>query len=216
MGFTQVMTALAGGILTFLSPCILPLIPLYLGYLGATMDVPGKNTRRVIPFIIGFSLVFILMGLTATAIGHFLVTQQILLKQISGVLLIILGFMMSGLLPGSSLLGREYKLDYVPRRPSWPSGLLFGVAFALGWTPCTGPILASILLYAGSGNTMSWGAILLAVYSLGIGIPLLIAAYFADRFLLPLLAKRQLMRRLQIGGGLLMALLGGFILSGNL
>lgn len=216
MGLSQLLVALAGGLLTFLSPCILPLIPLYLGYLGVTMDLPGKNTLRVVPFILGFSLVFIILGLTASGIGQFLLAKQVLLKQISGGLLIILGLMMSGLFPWSSLLRKEYKYNYVPRNPSWPGGLLLGAAFALGWTPCTGPILASILLYAGSAATMGWGAILLAVYSLGIGIPIIIASYFADRFLLPLLDKGQLMRKLQISGGLLMGLLGVFILLGKL
>ncbi|MGE5380061.1 MAG: cytochrome c biogenesis CcdA family protein [Methylocystaceae bacterium] len=198
--------------MTFLSPCVLPLIPLYLGYLGASLEHPGRNINRVVWFILGFTLVFILLGLTATSIGHYLIRHQILLKQLSGLLLIILGIVMSGLLPWS-LWTKEYRIDWLPPSSSGLGALLFGAAFALGWTPCTGPILAGILLLAGSADSMVRGAILLAGYSLGIGLPLLITAYFADWFWTRLLNLRPLIRGLQISGGLLMVLIGGLILG---
>lgn len=213
--YMQILTAFAGGILTFISPCILPLIPLYLGYLGATMDQPGRNTIRILPFILGFTWVFVLLGLAATSLGRFLLAQQVILKQVSGGALIILGLMMTSLI-SLPFFEREIKFSFLPTGKSWLGAFLFGTAFALGWTPCTGPILASILIFAGSAGTMGWGAILLVAFSLGIGLPLLMAAYFADRLLPSLISRGRLLRRLQITGGLLIAFLGVLTLLGKL
>lgn len=215
MTITLILTAVIGGLMTFLSPCVLPLIPLYLGYLGASLEQPGRNISRVILFILGFSLVFILLGLTATSIGHYLLGHQILFKRVSGLLLIVFGILMSGLLPWS--LGNiEFRIDLLPRSSSWIGAVLFGAAFALGWTPCTGPILASILLLAGSVESMARGAVLLAFYSLGVGLPLIITAFFTDYFWPRLLTLRPLLKSLQIGGGFLMILIGGLIMLGKL
>ena len=174
--------AFGGGVISFLSPCVLPLVPAYIGHLaGHTLDKEGGSRARTLAhamaFVLGFTAVFVALGTTASLIGA--VAQDVLKSMPfrigSGVVLIILGLHMAGLLRINALY-RDTRFQMKPnRRWGLASSFLIGLIFAAGWTPCIGPILGSILVVAAMQGTT--GALLLAVYSLGLGVPFLVAGY---------------------------------------
>ncbi len=186
--------ALAAGAISFLSPCVLPLVPPYLAYVSGlsledmtSADALQKNRRRAIMFaslcfVLGFSTVFVLLGATASFAGQLLRDYLTLATQLAGIAVIIMGLHFLGLFK-IGFLQREarYQGDTGPGTYYGAYGL--GLAFAFGWTPCIGPILATILAVAGSSDTVGQGMFLLFVYSLGLGIPFLIAAYSMNAFL---------------------------------
>lgn len=177
--------AFLAGLASFLSPCVLPLIPTYLGYLTgvSAAELNAHRTARfrlavlgnALTFVIGFSLVFIAFGLSASALGKLLIRYQTLLRQISGFLIILFGLHLAGILQFNWLM-REKKVHFVPKRAGFLNFFLMGMAFSAGWTPCIGPILASILLLASNSSSLLNGAYLLVFYSLGLALPFLIAA----------------------------------------
>lgn len=177
--------------MTFLSPCILPLIPSFIAYIaGVSYDdlksgassVRAKTVAHTVFFIIGFSIVFILMGLTATAIGKTLFAYQKYIRIAGGLLVILFGLTMSGVL-NISILEKSFHLKSGRSRAGYLGSLLVGVTFAAAWTPCAGPILGSILVIAGTEGSAVKGAKLLTVYSMGIGVPFLITAMAMQTFL---------------------------------
>jgi len=190
-GSVSVLGAFLAGVLSFLSPCVLPLVPAYLSFLtGLSMEelqhaAPGSGRNRVLPaalvFVAGFSLVFILLGASASLLGHWLLAHFRLLGWIAGALLVVLGLHLTGLL----------RLRFLMMEKRWLPGnkplgglgsFLVGMAFAFGWTPCVGPMLAGILALAGSQGTVGKGMLLLACYSAGLGLPFLLAALALERF----------------------------------
>jgi cytochrome c-type biogenesis protein len=185
--------ALIAGLLSFVSPCVLPLVPPYLAWLAGvsfeelrTEEPGGAQRRRIVmsalAFVLGFSTVFIALGATASVVGQTIAQYFDTLAMIAGVLILIMGLHFLGVFR-IAFLYREARVQ-VARKPAGLIGAyLIGLAFAFGWTPCVGPVLAAILFVAGSEGTAARGALLLAVYSLGIGIPFLLAAAFASRFL---------------------------------
>jgi len=188
-----ILGAVFAGVLSFVSPCVLPLVPPYLGFLAGVSleeltDETDKNavSQKVffsaLAFVAGFSTVFVLLGASASFLGQF-VTQHIqFLGYIAGAAIIIMGLHFLGVFR-IGLLYREARV-HVDRKPAGPLGAyLIGLAFAFGWTPCVGPILATILFVAGSEDTVGQGALLLSAYALGLGIPFLLAAMFAGPFL---------------------------------
>ena len=182
--------ALFGGLISFLSPCVLPLVPPYLSYLaGVTLDemqarddwaVRRRAILTALLFVAGFTTVFVLLGATASALGN-VVRQHIgLLSTLAGVAIIVMGLHFMGLFR-IGFLYREARLS--PTKSVGVSGAyVMGLAFAFGWTPCIGPILAAILAVAASEATVTKGAGLLAVYSIGLGVPFLIAAFAVEPF----------------------------------
>jgi cytochrome c-type biogenesis protein len=176
--------AFLAGLLSFFSPCVLPLTPVYLAQLvGPSVwrteraKASGDRLRRATlahaaAFIGGFSLVFITLGATASALGAFLAGHADLLRHLGGALLMVFGLYVGGVLR-IPLLDRERRLSVRFGRASVLASFLVGVAFGLGWTPCVGPILAAILLLAAQAATLRYGVLLLAVYSLGLGAPFL-------------------------------------------
>lgn len=184
--------AFVAGLLSFASPCVLPLVPAYLGFLAGAAGAP-ENGGKVLPrrrrvagaallFVFGFATVFILLGATASSLGQVLMQHVEALTLISGALLILFGLHLTGLVR-IPLLYRQARLE-----PGMhPSGLLgpylVGLAFGFGWSPCVGPVLAAILIVAGAETSVGKGMLLLAVYAAGIGIPFLIAAIFTGPFL---------------------------------
>jgi cytochrome c-type biogenesis protein len=179
------LAGFAAGLLSFLSPCILPLVPAYLGFLsGAALTGDGRPapTGRIVAraaaFIAGFSCVFIALGASASMAGRLVGDHLTLLSKISGIIIILLGLHLSGLLRFAGLM-REVRFDMSSR----PSGILgafvIGLAFGFGWTPCVGPVLASILLMSGATDTVGQGTMLLTAYAAGIGVPFLAAAAFS-------------------------------------
>ncbi len=204
------VVAFGAGLLSFFSPCILPLIPVYIFYIsGTTMadaQVSSRKTMvRTVGFVLGFTIIFILMGSTASAVGRIVLRGRIWFTRLSGVLLLTFGLQMLGVLQ-LPFFEMEKRLQGPRKTGSWATSILIGMAFAAGWTPCFGPILASILILAGQSDTMAQGMLLLLVYSLGMGIPFLITAFFIDRFKGFLAKNERLIRLLPRLGGVVMVI----------
>ena len=183
--------ALAAGMLSFLSPCVLPLVPPYLVYLAGTSlerlagaeEAPQVRRETIVAaflFVLGFTTVFVALGASASAIGTLLRAYSYVLGKVAGVIIIIMGLHFLGLTPIAWLM-REKRLDVAKPVGLW-GAYLMGLAFAIGWTPCIGPILAAILAVAASEATVAKGAGMLAVYSLGLGVPFVVAAFAVEAF----------------------------------
>jgi cytochrome c-type biogenesis protein len=187
----SIPAALIAGLVSFLSPCVLPLVPPYLIYLtGATIehvaneDTEASSRRAVmisaVLFVLGFSTVFVLLGASASLIGTFIRAWSAQLAILAGIVIIVMGLHFLGL-TRIGLLMREGRLP-IPKPVGLWGAYVMGLAFAFGWTPCIGPILAAILSIAAAEATVAKGAGLLAVYSAGLGIPFLIAAFMVEQF----------------------------------
>jgi cytochrome c-type biogenesis protein len=180
----SIPAAVLGGLISFLSPCVLPLVPPYLSYLaGTTLDelqagddwaVRRRALLTALLFVAGFSTVFVLLGATASVLGQALRQHLELLSTVAGVVIIVMGLHLLGLFR-IGLLYREARVE-IGRSASVWGAYLMGLAFAFGWTPCIGPILAAILALAGSETSVARGALLLGAYSAGLGIPFVLAA----------------------------------------
>ena len=184
--------ALLAGLISFISPCVLPLVPPYLCYLagisfeelseGSSAETGRKLLVSALAFVLGFTTVFVGMGATASVIGQSIAQHFATLSIIAGAIIIIMGLHFLGLFR-IGFLYREARVQ-VERKPAGILGAyLIGLAFAFGWTPCVGPVLAAILFMAGTEETAGQGAVMLLFYSLGLGIPFIAAAAFATRFL---------------------------------
>lgn len=220
--------AAAGGLLSFLSPCVLPLVPAYLCFIAGTSfeeltreDAKGEAlgseglTRRValgaIGFVLGFTTIFVALGASASAINPLILAHKELLGRIAGVVIIVFGLHYMGLLR-IPVLNREarFQPDRIGdvTKSLWMQFLspyVLGLAFAFGWTPCIGPILATILAIAASHESLSAGVLLLGTYSLGLGIPFLAAAFAIRGFLTFAKRIRKHMRKIEIASGVLLA-----------
>jgi cytochrome c-type biogenesis protein len=224
----SLLAAFAAGFLSFVSPCVLPLIPGYISFIsGASMDemrggaVTAPTTTRAqifltsLAFVIGFSLVFVALGASATAVGKFMFARLPLLSKIAGVVLIIFGLHTMGVFR-LALLDTEKRVQ-TQRKPAGPLGaMLVGIAFAFGWTPCIGPILGGILAIAGSKDSVWEGVALLAVYSLGLGIPFLITSLAINQFFAAAKRIRKYYHAIELASGALLVVIGLLIVSGQL
>lgn len=208
-----IAVALAAGIISFLSPCVLPIVPPYLAYMSGVslhdMQEDGAARRQAtLPalfFVLGLSTVFLLLGFTASAFGAFFLQNQVLFAQISGVVVIIFGLHFLGVFR-IPLLDREARLDAGENGGSAFGAYVLGLAFAFGWTPCIGPQLGAILSLAASEASVARGTMLLGVYAAGLGIPFLLAAMFLNRAMgLMDRMKRHMAMIEKIMGGLLIA-----------
>lgn len=218
--------AFIAGILSFLSPCVLPLIPGYISFLsGLSLEElrggaeRGKVIRKAgltsIFFVIGFSVVFISLGASASFIGRLLSTHAKFFTKIAGLAIVILGLHLTGIL-NVSRLNVEKRLRVKRFSPGVPGAFLIGLAFAFGWTPCIGPILAGILTLAATQGTVLKGMFLLAVYSVGLGIPFIITGFSIGIFMRFFERYRRLVRFGEIFAGLLLIAIGVLIFSDNL
>ncbi|MDO5622445.1 MAG: cytochrome c biogenesis protein CcdA [Paracoccus sp. (in: a-proteobacteria)] len=211
--------ALLAGVLSFLSPCVLPIVPPYLAYM-AGVSVGGLKTRErsaVLPavmFVLGLSTVFLLMGFAASAFGRAFGQYMDLLMQVSGVMIMVLGlhFLKIIRIP---LLDREARLDAGDQGGSALGAYVLGLAFAFGWTPCIGPQLGMILSLAASSADMGRGAALLAIYALGLGIPFLMAAIFINRAMGVMNRIKRHMDKIERISGLLLWTVGLMMLTGQ-
>lgn len=220
----SLIAAFTAGLISFLSPCVLPLVPSYLSYLaGTTLAELAKTETKGVRmavfgnaflFVMGFSLIFILLGLSASTIGALLLRYQALLRKVSGVIVIIFGLHMAGILK-LQLLNLEKRFHFQPRKAGPLSAFLLGMAFSAGWTPCIGPVLGSILVLAGNSASLSTGAYLLSAYSLGLGVPFLIAALSWGWFLQGLTRHKSWLPRLVKASGWVLVGAGLLILTGN-
>ncbi len=179
--------ALMAGLLSFLSPCVLPIVPPYLAYMaGIGMgELAGGTARKravlaALFFVMGLSTVFLFLGFTASALGMFFLTNQQLFARISGAVVIVLGLHFLGVFR-IALLDREARIDADARGGPVLGAYVLGLAFAFGWTPCIGPQLGAILSLAASEGSVSRGTLLLGVYAAGLGIPFLLVAVFIER-----------------------------------
>ena len=222
----SLLAAFAAGFLSFVSPCVLPLIPGYISFIsGASMDEMRGGTAPVtsraqifltsLAFVIGFSIVFVALGASATAVGKFMFARLPLLSKIAGVILIIFGLHTMGVFR-LAFLDAEKRV-HTQRKPAGPLGaMLVGVAFAFGWTPCIGPILGGILAIAGSKNSVWEGVTLLAVYSAGLGIPFLITSLAINKFFAATKRIRKYYHAIELASGALIVVIGVLILTGQL
>jgi len=219
MAHISLLTAFVAGLLSFVSPCVLPLTPIYMARLVGPSIWQSEHTdaeafaavRLVtvlhsLAFIGGFTVTFIAMGATASELGSYLSANQQALREIGGVVLFIMGAQVAGLIR-IPWLDYERRFSMKSGNVSYPSSFLVGLIFALGWSPCIGPILALILTLAAQAGTLSFGVLLLAIYSLGLGLPFLALGVAFDR-MAPLLKRlNPHMRTIErITGGLLMVM----------
>lgn len=221
MADVSFMMVFIEGILTFISPCILPMLPIYFVYLAGTSNnkvSEGANKRLLfnsIAFILGFTIIFTLLGASATAIGKLLGEHMALLKKISGIIIFIFGLYFLGIVK-IGFLSKEKRLHIEIKELGFFSSMLFGAVFSLGWTPCVGPFLGSVLLLAGTSATVSKGILLLLVYSTGLGIPFFITAILFDKLkdVFEIIQKHQ--RVINIISGIILMIMGILVFTGQI
>ena len=219
--------AFVAGILSFLSPCVLPIIPGFISFLSGNSlkeyeeGVSGSEdvTKRILitslSFIFGFSLVFICLGASASIMGIFLSENITVFSRISGIFIIIMGIHITGLFKIKWLrVHRKFHVKTI--KPGIVEAFLIGLCFAFAWTPCVGPILASILTLAANEKTILKGILLLVTYSMGLGIPFLLAGFFASFFVKFLEKYRSFIRKGEIVCGILLVSIGILMVTNNL
>ncbi|HEX3113711.1 MAG TPA: cytochrome c biogenesis protein CcdA [Candidatus Eisenbacteria bacterium] len=214
----SLIAAFLAGLVSFVSPCVLPLVPSYVTFITGlsfdelTASEQGPRVRRLtlihsLAFIFGFSLVFIALGATATATGQFLREHQDTLRIVGGILIVFFGVYLTGLIKIPAL-SRERKARLTEKPLGVLGSVLVGITFAAGWTPCIGPILASILLYASTAQTVGTGILLLSVYSLGLGVPFLIASLGMNTFLAASKGIRKQLHTIEVVSGVILIVFG--------
>lgn len=223
----SLVVAFAGGLFSFLSPCVLPLFPSYLSFitgmsvddLRAASEGGGRGRGRVLghslAFVLGFSMVFVGMGASLSALGQVLFDHRDLIRRVGGALIIVFGLYIAGALP----LGWLGRYRQVPLRAK-PAGLLgswlVGVTFAIGWTPCVGPILGSILSLAGTADTVARGVALLGAYSAGLAVPFVVSSVALGAFLTTFRRFRPWIPVVERTAGLLLVIVGVLVLTNYL
>lgn len=215
IGFLIAFTA---GVLSFLSPCVLPLIPSYLSFItGMSLEEMGEHRRAAVThallFVSGFTVIFLMLGATATGVGRLVNFHQVWLERIGGLLIIFFGLYLLGVFRFGAL-ARERRVHIQNKPLGYLGSALVGVAFGAGWTPCIGPILGAILTYAGTQGSLTQGMTLLLSYSLGLAVPFLLAALAVDRFINWFQRYRHLMPVVTKASGGILVFLGLLLLSG--
>jgi cytochrome c-type biogenesis protein len=236
---TSLIAAFFAGLLSFISPCVLPLVPGYLSFIsGVTLDqlrgpaagspaggeaavavaLPrSEATQQVffasLAFVLGFTVVFVALGATASTLGAFLFQKSSIIGKIAGALLIVFGLHTMGVLK-IPFLYTEKRFDAGNKKPAGMFGAFFvGLAFAFGWTPCIGPILSTILTLAADEGTLKRGIVLLAVYSLGLGVPFLVTSLAVNQFFKAFAKIRRYYHAIEVTAGLMMIIIGGLIFT---
>lgn len=209
------LAALGAGFITFLSPCVLPLIPGYIAFMTGmtTAELTAEDRKPssvLVPsllFVLGFSIVFVALGASASAVGSFLSRYSAVLGKVAGAIIMLLGFFMLGIVKVPWLYGEARFEMQKAKRFGGFAALIMGMAFAFGWSPCVGPVLGSILMVAANSAEVGRGALLLAVYSLGLGVPFVLVALLLGRIkpLLNWLNRHSLIIN-RVAGGILMVL----------
>jgi cytochrome c-type biogenesis protein len=204
------LVAFLAGLLSFLSPCVLPLVPSYVGFItGMSLDDIEKSRRTALVhtllFVLGFSLIFLALGATATLLGRFLLSQQHWISRAGGVLVILFGLVLMGVVRIKALTG-EARLHISDKPVGYLGTVAVGMAFGAGWTPCLGPVLGGILTYAASTATLGRGMALLGAYSLGLALPFVLASVALGRFFVTFAWFRKYLGLVnRVAGGLLVA-----------
>lgn len=220
-----ILAAFLAGVISFLSPCVLPLVPGYVSYVAGRTVVLDDSTQfmdRRLPaiglsfcFVLGFSTVFVILGASATALGQMLLSYRYELNLVGGAVIVLFGLFMLGMARVSAMQrDLRFNLDIPGGRPL--SAYVLGLAFGFGWTPCIGPILGAILTAGAASSTVAEGIALLAIYSAGLGVPFVLAAAFTDRLAQRLRPIGRVGRRLHQTAGLVMVAMGIAMMSGKL
>jgi len=226
MTHISLIAAFSAGLLSFVSPCVLPLVPSYISYItGLSIEqLTDANELskfksaiivNALLFIAGFSVVFIAFGASASFIGQVLITYQDHIRRIGGVLIIVFGLYLLGVL-NINFLQMEHRLQFRNRPVGYLGSFLIGIAFAAGWTPCVGPVLGTILLYASTTDSLWNGVLLLSSYSLGLGLPLFLTALGVDRFLTYFKRARAYLWGVSTVSGVLLVVVGVMIYANSL
>lgn len=231
MSWITVSLVFLEGVLAFISPCILPLLPVYVLYLSGqvtdkTLPVPDVSTHaeeakppkkqlisNTLFFILGFTIVFVLLGATSTALGRVLADHRILLERISGAVIILFGIHMTGWIR-IPFLQKEHRFDMARTSGGFIASLLMGMSFSLGWTPCLGPFLGSALLLSSQSDTLLQGMALLFVFSMGLGVPFLLTSLLLNQLSSVFTWFQKHAAIIRMVGGLLLILLGLLMLLG--
>lgn len=222
----SVSGAFIAGILSFLSPCVLPLVPPYLCFLAGVglddlthnsdlRDVRRRSFYRTMSFVAGFTTVFVALGATASSFGQVISDNFHILEKIAGIIIIILGLHIAGIFK-IAFLHREARFQTASKPVGIGGSYVVGLAFAFGWTPCVGPVLATILMVASTEDSINQGIYLLTSYSLGIGIPFILAAIFINPFIRFMQKFRRHLQKVEIAVGVLLVATGILLLSGNM
>jgi len=219
------ITAFLAGVISFISPCVLPLVPGYISFVAGRsldeLDAPARFTRFTLFvqsafFVLGFSTVFIALGASATALGRLLLTYKQEANLVGGMIVIVFGLFMTGII-NPRWLHLDLRLVHRIELRSGPvAAYVLGLAFAFGWTPCIGPILGAILTVSASTASIKAGIVLLSIYSLGLGVPFLLTAIFLERFLVHQPRLRRWGRPLHVAAGGVLILVGMAIATGYL
>jgi cytochrome c-type biogenesis protein len=218
--------AYLAGLASFLSPCVFPLVPGYLSYLAGTAgeqasrgmsaaEMRWQIILHALFFVAGFSLIFVALGATASSLGDFLRGNQIALRQLAGVVLILAGLQVAGALRIVGLM-RERRVAVERGDPALVKSALIGMAFGAGWTPCVGPFLGAILTLAASTASLREGVLLLLVYSFGLGLPFLITGLLIDRIAPTFRRVARYMPLVSLASGAMLIVMGILVLSGTL
>ncbi len=219
--------AYGAGVLSFLSPCVLPLVPSYVAFITGlsfeelTQEQPqGSKVRRTVLvhsllFILGFSTLFTVLGASASFLGQFLAVHRDLIRIAGGILVILFGLFISGVF-SLAFLQQEKKFHFQNKPLGYTGSFLVGVTFAAGWTPCVGPILSSILLYASTADDMKTGMLLLFFYSLGLGLPFFICSIALNSFLGFFQRARRFLGLFTKIGGIFLVIVGVLLLTNSL
>ena len=215
----EILFALGAGVISFLSPCVLPLIPGYIAYIsGSTLNeiLEKKNTNilPIILFTLGFSIVFIIFGAAASFIGQLLLKNSIELRIFAGVVIIIFSLHIIGII-NIKFLNYEKRIQSTSNK-GLLAPILIGMAFAFGWTPCIGPILGSILIYASTTDSLPKGIMLLSFYSIGLALPFIFSGYLIQKFMLVSKNLKQKMIIINRIGGSLLLITGILIITNQL
>ena len=210
--------AFTAGVLSFLSPCVLPLIPSYMSFItGLSLVEMGDQRRAAVThallFVSGFTLIFMALGATATGLGRLLQFHQVWLERAGGVLIVVFGLYMLGAF-SFGVFARERRVHIQNKPLGYLGSVLVGVAFGAGWTPCIGPILGSILLYTSSQGDLGQGVVLLFSYSMGLAVPFLIVALAVERFITWFQSYRRYMPFVTKASGGMLVFLGLLLMSG--
>ncbi len=221
-----ILTAFVFGLISFISPCVLPIVPGYLSFISGvsfdemqSTDDRSRVRKRILlntfAFVIGFSVVFILLGASATAIGRFLKEEIDTISKIAGIIVIVFGLHMTGIFK-IPFLNYEKRFHTQGKRLGLLGAFLVGLAFAFGWTPCIGPILAGILVVASQQETVGQGIILLTSYSLGLGIPFILTGLSVTAFFSLFNRFKRHLHTVEIVGGILLVIVGVLIMTDSL
>lgn len=218
---TSLSVAFLAGLISFLSPCVLPLIPGYISYIsGSSLEkIVKKNGNLVVLktifFTLGFSIVFIALGSTASLLGNFFLTNSNILRIISGIIIIFFSMQLLGIF-NFKIMNMDIRFFTNKYNNSLTFPVLVGAAFGFGWTPCIGPILGSILALAAIEESLSKGVLLLSFYSLGLAIPFIISGFLIDKFLIFSKSIKKYIILITKGGGFILLLTGVAILTNQL